>query len=774
MFRRVLDTVRAQLTTSGPSPATLPRSRNRLLALEPRWLFDGAGAATADAAIADAGPPAAAYVPAAEAFSSLAGAALPSPDATPAGADALAPLAVVVARPATVAGEGGEAGIQIDVAKGSFDSEAGREAAVTGGGETLREAQADGVDAGDTVYVAIRVQNEGADAWDVRLVDELPPGVRVEAVSGLTIRDAQGRLVDYGRGDVIRDATTGRPITDAEGFAAALFGGGVEFIDPSADQARFAGHGDGQAAVTIEYQLTVPDSAVAGAGLSTRAEVVSAALAECGPNVFDCSPRPGDSATVTIAGASITTEWVSSSASHTTGDQVVIGEEVTYRTTVTVPEGVSPDAVINQVVGPGLTIVSIVSITVSDGVSAPHLPDPTSVVGVDVDGGRGNGFTIRLGTVENHNRDNGAAETIVIEFVVRTENVASNQQGVALAAEAAWSSRAADCGPVLVEVCDSADPLRVIEPSVAVVVAPVAEPVVAGDIVTIEIRITNDGPTTAWDVSVDGIELPPGLTLVPSTYVRVSGPGATADGPAGDGAAVAELAPGETVIFQVKATTSADAVDASFILPATVRFTSLPGPAPGAERTGADGPGGLNDYVTHATGTVAVVADPGPGPGGGTPVDPGQPVDPDQPGAPGEPSLPGDVTGPPPDGEPTWPPLAWPPLASAPLPEPVPDSGRLGPVALAPIGDDPWLLPQGQPGPLAALAGLAVKAVPEKAVVADDDCLPEPVRLPPVVKRGFLGEAAGKPAKRGFSEQIETAKKRFRPPAVVRPQARDC
>ena len=104
----------------------------------------------------------------------------------------------------------------------------------------------------------------------------------------------------------------------------------------------------------------------------------------------------------------------------------------------------------------------------------------------------------------------------------------------------------------------------------------------------------------------------------------------------------------------------------------------------------------------------------------------------------------------------------WPDLAQPSTISEVPGEGRVEPVALAPLVDDPWLA-------LKALPAVA----PKPAVAPDDDCapLPEP---PKVIKRAPLGEIVGKPVKRGFSEQIESAKKRFRPPAVFKAPPSDC
>lgn len=764
------------------------------MALEPRWLFDGAGAVTADAALADAGPGAGAFAAspghdggqharsaASEAHAGQEGGgahqgrgimALTTPaEPAPGGTSAATPDATADATPdATADASSAAAPVSVDVAKGSFDSAEARDAAVASGGAGVRDADAGNVDAGDNVYFAVQVRNTGADAWDVRLVDTLPPGMDAGDVTGLSLHDAAGNPIDISSGTVLRDAGSGEPITDADGFAQALFGGdGVEFIDPSAGEAFFSTGGCGTDGVTVRYQIQVPDAAVAGSVVCAQAEVTHAAASECGPNAFDCGPLPGDSASISIAGADIQTEWIATSAEHTDGNGVAIGEVATYRTTITVPEGTSPGAVVIHDLAPGLTLVSVDSITLSDGLSTSRVPDPGAVDGVDAAGGRDNRFTIDFGTVTNANRDNCATETIVIEFRARAENVESNQQDASLGARADFSSRESDCGDVIVRAVDSADPLVVVEPRIGMTIAPVDPSVTVGEVASFEIRVTNDGSVAAFDVQFDDLALPQGMVLVPGSFVQVSGPAFdvpaawAADGQAGDGPSGARLGPGETAVFRVQAVVAGPAPgeiahgegapggDASRqTLPATVRFTSLPGPVGPGERTGSDGRGGLNDYVAEARGQVAVAVPP-VGPPVGPPVEPPIPGPP--PGAGSTSPVLDPVDGPPQ----TWPDLPPPPLVSE-----VPGEGRIEPVALAPLVEDPWLVLK------------ALPAEPAKPVIApDDDCapLPEP---PKVIKRAPLGEFAGKPAQRSFSEQIDSAKKRFRPPAVIKAAPRDC
>ena len=71
----------------------------------------------------------------------------------------------------------------------------------------------------------------------------------------------------------------------------------------------------------------------------------------------------------------------------------------------------------------------------------------------------------------------------------------------------------------------------------------------------------------------------------------------------------------------------------------------------------------------------------------------------------------------------------------------------------------------------------AAPAALEKPVAPDDDCVPvePPVVKPKVVKRSVFAEGAAKPRGKSFSEQVDAARKRVAPPAVVQPrQASDC
>ncbi len=114
----------------------------------------------------------------------------------------------------------------------------------------------------------------------------------------------------------------------------------------------------------------------------------------------------------TIAKQLVSTEIVSASNSNT---QAVIGEYVTYRVTVTVPEGTTNLASIVDTLDSGLAYVNLESAVLSSGltISGSTTPAITS---------SGRVITWNFGTVTNSNTDNGVAETITLTYRVVAVN----------------------------------------------------------------------------------------------------------------------------------------------------------------------------------------------------------------------------------------------------------------------------------------------------------------------------------------------------------------
>ena len=114
--------------------------------------------------------------------------------------------------------------------------------------------------------------------------------------------------------------------------------------------------------------------------------------------------------------------------------QAVIGEKVTYMLTVTVPEGLTPAAVINDTLDPGLAFVQLVSTTPSVGVTLASNPPSVAIL----DSGTARQVRFTLGDIQNNNSDNAVADTVtlVFEAIVLNQNTLpaspGNQSGTTL------------------------------------------------------------------------------------------------------------------------------------------------------------------------------------------------------------------------------------------------------------------------------------------------------------------------------------------------------
>ncbi len=692
------------------------------------------------------------------------------------------------------------------------------------------------------MHFAVSIGNQGSDgAFDLQVRDQLPSGLDVAAVGELRLIGADGITIDYSTGQVLRNAATGESICSEASFAEALFSDcGVEFADPASDVGFLGGSCDAgrPSTFTIAYQVSLPATVVAGEALCSQASVVQAASGECGPNLIDACDPPADGATVTIESASIETRLIGTSQSHTAGADAVIGEILTFETVLTLPEGRSPDAVLTQWLDPGLSLVAVDSIAYGDGVIAEAAPDPTTIVPEGFDGGEANRFSMRFGEIANRNGDDCGAGTITVTYRAVAGNVPANQAGRELATTAGYRSTGEGdgcddgCGSSdpAVELAAMSEPVTVVEPVLNVSLATGGEPVEQGGRIEFLVTVSNDSRVDAFDVTVDDLVLPPGLELAPDSPA-----------PLDDAGVLASVLPaGQQISYRLVTQVAAQApAGQELAVSVVVRYTSLPGDEAACgvlgegsrdlspfvtgsdrERTGDDGPQGLDDYLASDEASVVAVVPP-----------PSASVDPPPASGPQEtppPAAPPRAAPPPAAPPPAAPPPVAPlPAAPPPVPPPLAPDGPVGvpPDAALPAAPDGRvqarpgllqddrlfaplpapsladLLPQGwlvpplsvidpfaRPLPdglevAVAEAGMPGETEPgraaaeEKPVAPDDDCIPAtpPVAKPKVVKSSVFAEGSAKPRGRSFSEQVEAARKRVAPPAVVKPRpASDC
>lgn len=451
-----------------------------------------------------------------------------------------------------------------------------------------------GVDSGDLVTFALVVENSGhSAAYDVQIQDAMPVGFTTPGGGlNLCVTDGSGTALSY---------------TDLGG---GIFSSGIELVDPSGGALASAYDSedvlvtDGSNLAIITFDLLV-DSGVTPEEVLTNTDVlVNYAGVEGGTDYS--TENPTDSNDTTIASPVMEKDVLTTNQSQTSGTDVVIGETATYSITITVPEGSTPNAYVNETIPEGATFADCLSVTSSSASLTTDLAggfddacnDPTNPAIT----GDGHNVSFSLGNLTNADTDNATAETLTIEFTTVALNVSANQQGSTIANTAYFSW---DSGIVN----DSAPELTVVEPDLSN--AKDASPVTgdAGDEITFTITISNpvDG-TDAYDVTLDDI-VPSGLTYQASSFVLVSGLTPDTVGESPDLYATwAAFPAGSSSTFSFTATLDTSVTPADRITnDAILKFTSLPG-EPGQqsdynalsyERTGdvTDPGGAANDYL---------------------------------------------------------------------------------------------------------------------------------------------------------------------------------
>ena len=279
------------------------------------------------------------------------------------------------------------------------------------------------VDAGDLVTFVIVVENTGSSrkgAFDVRVRDALPPGFQIPG-SGLNLN------VSDGTGTVFTTTTLGSGLFDP--------GGGIELNDPGTTTDTGDGTdagaldefdaADGRNLLIVTYDLEVLASANPNQLLESNATLHHYASVESGADFT--TQDLVDPASTRVAAIEVAKAIATTSEASTTGNDVAIGETITYTSTITVPEGDATSVVWTDTPDAGLAILAVDSITAISG-------DVTSSIGaitgltptIPADG---SSATIDFGTLTNANRDDAVDETIVVTYRAIVLNTTDNDRG---------------------------------------------------------------------------------------------------------------------------------------------------------------------------------------------------------------------------------------------------------------------------------------------------------------------------------------------------------
>ena len=460
-----------------------------------------------------------------------------------------------------------------------------------------------GVDEGDLVRFAIIIENTGSSpngAFDLTISDTMPAGFVVPG-GGINLRVVNGAGTTIG-------VDTASPDT-------ALFAGGIVLSDGGTGAIANYDPADGENIIIITYDLEVDNLAEAGADLVNTATLSNYANTEGGPDFTSVDLT--DTATVSIAGASLNKVITATDQAHTAGNNVVVGEIVEYTLTITMPEGLSSTVSLVDTLDSGMSFVAIDSITASSGdittsIAGGFANVQAGVVfsnvggGVDNDGRRA---TFDFGNVTNVNTDNSTDETITIVYRAIVANTSNTDGGATLNNSAVWTSSDDSDS-------DTAPNVTVVEPQVNVSITPDVSQADTSDTITWTVVLTAPGgnQADAFDINFDNT-IPAGLTYVPASLTNTAGvaPGTLTENGGDFNATYASLTPGQTSTFTFQTTIDTGAgIGDTLTNSGTVTWHSISGALgdPSAnttvdtERTGA---GGINDYTTTANGDVDIL-----------------------------------------------------------------------------------------------------------------------------------------------------------------------
>ncbi|WP_341674743.1 VCBS domain-containing protein [Niveibacterium sp. SC-1] len=509
------------------------------------------------------------------------------------------------------------------------------------------------MDGGDRLRLATAIENlGGGSAFDVTTQVTLPAGLNFTGGSL-----AAANLLIY-RGD-------GTQLVAGQDYSVS--GNVVTFLDHNGI-ATLTGGRSGSAAdlagsnlIVITYDVVVGNSLVdnsieASRNLASSVSLSRYASVDGGANFLsaDLTAQAREQVaapviTKTFAGGSL--DDSDSSASHTTGSDLVVGESMTYDIVVTLPEGTTRDLRIDDLIPAGMKldtsfngnqgyqlITTAGGALVADfgGTVSLTLSAPSGNLGDDGADAR---FTFTANTTTADNQTNNNSFVIRVRLVA--DNVSANQSGTTLQNDATLTYTDPDgdtdngSSSVSRDVALSSGrpTITVQEPTLQISQTLITDPGLGFDENDpIEFSITLRNGTGSSDFSAFDIllqdTLPSQLGNFSLASVTYQGGATNHGGPdfelvqvgsqfvlrTASGANV-DIAKGGSIELRVTAIVNASAASVpQFNNVSEVRWTSLDGSSnttadPAGERTGADGllgSGVLNDYARNSTLTIPV------------------------------------------------------------------------------------------------------------------------------------------------------------------------
>ena len=484
-------------------------------------------------------------------------------------------------------------------------------------------------DYGDTISFTIDLSHDGASettAYDVVLTDTIP--AHMTYVGGTLVCTPAGSLAP--------------PDNCTEN-------GGLITVD-WLDAANPFAEGD---SATITFDVTLDLSVTPGAVITNNADLAWTSLPgdqssvsrstyntlavertgdTTGPGTTANDYLVSDGADVTIFSPGADKQITGTNQAFTINNDVAIGEQVSYRSSFTIPEGTSTAALLVDILDQGLAFLSCDDVYVTE-INAGSLTttgsfDCSTVTFSEYPGGntapinQGRQMSLDLGVVTNSDNNNTTDESITVEYTVVVLNSSNNVRGNNRNNNATWTWSGGSTS-------DSAANVIILEPGI--VVTKDAAPLTGdyGDLITFTIDLDPSGASNvnAYDVVLTDV-IPGDMTYVPASLsCSTAGGLALPDTCTESGGTITvdwmgitkpfEITHSAQIIFQ--ATLDLSVTPGEVITnDAELTWTSLPGDVSAAqsshnalsvERTGAGG--SVNDYLDSDNADVTVFSPTG-------------------------------------------------------------------------------------------------------------------------------------------------------------------
>lgn len=422
------------------------------------------------------------------------------------------------------------------------------------------------VDGNDLVKYAIVIENLGCSAkgaFDVKISDLLP--ACIGSRFNLQVRKGNGAPLTCNGGQ------------NCAGLFGSFFGTAGIILDDSANAGSlgpFSPTGGNNIAV-ITFDAQIGGKVAATGCCSNVAKLLNYAGVEGGPNHVSAgfsTPFPGASSPFTedarvCVQPKLTKSIVTTSEPHTPGTALTIGETVTYRLEVVVPEGTSPGMTITDVLPAGLQwLPGSCSVTKSPGINTTGSLNPVL---------NGANLTLNLGNVTN-SANNAAVETLAVVCKALVLNQPVNVKPVVKSNSFSVKIQGVTFNSNVVQSV-------IVEPMGNVIKQELPSPVPGNTVYVLS--YTNNGTATAFDVNLLDT-LPTPLTVSGPVQVTGASCAVVPTQPTQVRVTCGQVPVGATVKVQF----TAKGVPNCKALVNTVRldYTSLPGPrgtgnaAPGA------------------------------------------------------------------------------------------------------------------------------------------------------------------------------------------------